>query len=314
MNKIEKYLAFVFSDYEASPRVKELKEEIQANLIEKRDDAMSLGMSEEEATLKAIASLGNIEDVMKEIGVELASEAQSIDMTSFEHLHRLRQSATRKGGFLVAIGVFLCIQGVGLQGFSVIEENEVFSLLALFIPIAIGVLLFIMAGVLYFKQDNDYSTFILDHHKTNDFKYWVNQQKQIDQKRMIYGGIGIFIGILLVLSGVIVSTVSNYHTLFFFLIGLGVMSFIISGVGFFALTTKAMMESSIEKTCETEREKNKVMNVVDGIVFPLLGISFVAIGLLIDARWWSIGWIVFPIYAIVSNGIRGLLTLKESSK
>lgn len=313
MDKIKKYLEFVFSDFKATSRVIELKEEIEGNLIEKMNDYIAEGMSEEEASLKAIGSLGNIEDVLKEIGVEL----NQVNQTNEDYLsvideefkdHKRRYS---RGSVLISLGVFLCIMSV--SGFSISSFNESTAFILLFVSLIFAVPMFIVAGTTYFNVDHHEMTqLIKTYHNHSDFQHYISSHKQEDQRKEMIGGLLIALGVALCIMGVMVSTIielEQIYVLLFLFVGLGVVCFIQAGMRFFSTSRRYHVKSLLgTASCQSQStsKNNRILDAIDGIVYPLLAITYVAISLFINTEWWRIGWIVFPVYAIISSGIRAV--------
>lgn len=65
--KIQKYVDFIFADIPYSRKAKEMQEEITSNLQAHYEDNISNGMTENEAYQSAIDSLGNIDELLKEL-------------------------------------------------------------------------------------------------------------------------------------------------------------------------------------------------------------------------------------------------------
>lgn len=67
MNKIEMHINKLFRDIPDSRSKKEMLQEINENLLEKVNDLIEQGMTEDEAVHKAIEDFGDIDDIRKEL-------------------------------------------------------------------------------------------------------------------------------------------------------------------------------------------------------------------------------------------------------
>lgn len=66
-DKIKKYVDNLFLDIYDTKQLGELKEEISANLLEKINDLVANGNSEEEAFKKAVSSLGDMDELVENL-------------------------------------------------------------------------------------------------------------------------------------------------------------------------------------------------------------------------------------------------------
>ena len=84
--RIKKHVDHLFSDIYETKQLSELKEEVSANLLEKINDFITSGNSEEEAFRKGVSSLGDMDELVESLrkvsedkGVEAMFETQPID-------------------------------------------------------------------------------------------------------------------------------------------------------------------------------------------------------------------------------------------
>lgn len=66
--RLRAYLDKLFTDVPRSSQASELREEIYANLCDKYDNMIAKGMNEEEAYYSTISSIGNIDELLGELG------------------------------------------------------------------------------------------------------------------------------------------------------------------------------------------------------------------------------------------------------
>lgn len=92
-SKIKSYINNLFKDAPKNMKSYELKEELLSNVTDKYNDLLDMGVDEVEAYKKAISSIGNIEDIVKE----------SRDYLKEEREYR------KKSGIRVSIAVMMYI-------------------------------------------------------------------------------------------------------------------------------------------------------------------------------------------------------------
>ena len=75
MDELRDYVEKLFSDREDTSETADLKEEILSNMIAKKDDLVSQGMSEDEAIRKAKESLPSLEGLLEEKRLQFVADA-----------------------------------------------------------------------------------------------------------------------------------------------------------------------------------------------------------------------------------------------
>ncbi len=167
-DKLRSYMDYLFKEVPPSKKAVELKEEILQNLTDKYRDLLSEGKTEEAAYNIAIASVGDISELLESLKDEKPDSRQ--DPTD-----EYRQWKQRSAVF-VAVAVALYI--VSVIPVIVSEEsfhNEVIGvcLMFIFIAVATGLLIYNnMSKPRYIKKDDT---------MMDDFKEWKTQNNERKQ-------------------------------------------------------------------------------------------------------------------------------------
>ena len=90
----------LFQDAPRTSRSNELKEEVLANLIDKYNDLISDGTGEEEAVRKAIAGVGDVDDLIRGL--------RKNDVFNYEEMKKDKQ----KSALILSISIGLYIMSV----------------------------------------------------------------------------------------------------------------------------------------------------------------------------------------------------------
>lgn len=134
--KIAEYVNFIFRNAPNTREAMELKEEIENNVSDKYNKLVAGGLDEEQAFSKAIASIGNIDELLD----ELKHSAEKAAFTDDDK----KQTEEKKKWCLMrsifrAVAIMLFILGpIALIFISEVKSDEI-GLLAMFLCIATGV-------------------------------------------------------------------------------------------------------------------------------------------------------------------------------
>ena len=143
MEVIKTYLDNVFAAYPQTKEVKNMKQDMLANMEEKYNMLRQSGKSEHEAAYSVIADFGNIEEITAELGLDIKSGAMdgSIHLSLDEAETYIAKM--KKSGLWIGLGVWLIIAGASTYVSSIAFLSNGF---ALFPAIAIAVVMFIVTG------------------------------------------------------------------------------------------------------------------------------------------------------------------------
>lgn len=165
-DKIREHVEFLFQGAPVNARAIELKEEVIANLIDRYNDLISQGETEEVAYHIAIDGIGDVAELIQGL-----REPQMWDSYSM-------QNARQRSALLVAIGVGLIIMSAIFPLFFMfLSQNTGYMLyelgaclMVLFVAIGIGVLIYNQKTKPQYMKTND--TIV------EDFKEWNSKHKK----------------------------------------------------------------------------------------------------------------------------------------
>lgn len=128
--KIEKYLDNLFDDIYETNQLRELKEEMASNLLEKINDFIAGGDSEEEAFKKGISSLGNMN--------ELVDNLKKASQTKVQQENLLKSKTLDKKhvlGYVAATAIILC--GLMVAGIVYLQMENLLITAGVVVPFLI---------------------------------------------------------------------------------------------------------------------------------------------------------------------------------
>lgn len=112
MEIIRSYVEAAFAAYASTPEMWNLKEEILSNMEEKYRELKEQGHSENEAIGTVISEFGNIDELVRELGIYSDRtgfpESPALSPLSEEDADRYL-AEKKRNGLLIALGVSLCI-------------------------------------------------------------------------------------------------------------------------------------------------------------------------------------------------------------
>jgi len=114
-NKIDASVAAIFENYEETSQLKDFKEEITVNLLEKVRDYMQKGADEDEATGKALSELGDITEIADSIGRQKRKEAIEDYFFQKRPLERRHAIGFSVAGVVLVLG-FVAAFVLGFRG------------------------------------------------------------------------------------------------------------------------------------------------------------------------------------------------------
>lgn len=206
-DKLRAYMDYLFRDVKPSRKSVELKEEILQNLIDKYHDLRTEGKSEDASYNIAVASIGDMKELLA--GLQNESPARIV---SDDELQRGR----KKSAILIAIAVVLyitCILPPILLADTGVIDNVAPALMFTMIAVATGLLVYNnVSKPRYYKMDDSI---------VEEFKEW---QMQTDSARRAFKAISSALWALIVVIYIVVSfwTMAWHITWVIFLIGVAV--------------------------------------------------------------------------------------------
>ena len=294
---------------------------------DKYQQLKSAGKSEYEAISGAIAAHGNIDDFTKSDLAAVPAEIPDNEVyltpeqvdEYIDHRHHF--------AWAMATGVFLCIMGPASlflgqyltgyrdgQGGRTSELMDILTLIPLFLFVAAGVALFILYGMKEQQFELEEKRIQLD---STTYARLKADHKAFRPRLAVAVAIGVALCILAPVSmllSVVFLGEENGLSLVFLLsfIAIGVFLFIFYGIQ--DETYEKLL--SIGEFAKDKAEKNKVVGIVAGVVFPLAAAVYLIAGFVYYA--WASAWIIFPIvgilFGIFATVYNGYVDLKKKKK
>ena len=324
MDTISNYVDSVFEKLPNTPELLEQKQAMLTKMQDKYNQLKAEGKSEHEAISSALAAHGNIDDFkVSDIPFAPAENPQNeVFLTSeqvdeyIDHRHHF--------AWAMATGVFLCIMGPASlflgqylagyrdgRGGRTSDLMDILTLIPLFLFIAAGVALFILYGMKEQQFELEEKRIQLD---STTYARLKADHKAFRPRLAVAVAIGVALCILAPVSmllSVVFLGEENGLSLVFLLsfIAIGVFLFIFYGIQ--DETYEKLL--SIGEFAKDKAEKNKVVGIVAGVVFPLAAAVYLIAGFVYYA--WASAWIIFPIvgilFGIFATVYNGYLDLKK---
>lgn len=324
MDTIKTYLENMFASLPKTNEIMKVKADLLANMEDKYNELKYEGKSENEAIGIVISEFGNIDELIKELGIEIPQnkEGEFLPTLTDNEVEEYMETNTKQGK-LIGIGVVLCILGAAFivliaklveDGFitSFSEDTAMMlGLIPLFVLVAIAVGLFIYSGTLVEKYKYLEFGFNLPPHLRNEL------QQRYQNYNSTYT-LSVIIGVsLCILSPVVLflSSLFGEETIVYGVVGL--LLIVAIGVYIFIYFGKIrenykrlLCLEEYSKSFKEKQEEERFIRVVASIVWPLAVIIFLISGFIYNK--WGINWIIFPIvgmlfgmFSAAYNAIRG---------
>lgn len=322
METIKNYLDNIFSSLPRSADIIKIKEELLLNMEDKYNELKESGKTENEAIGIVISEFGNIDELVKELGINTTiTETNNIPTITMEEAEAYIEDKI-KYGKLIAIGVVLCILAPailmfthtlilnGIFGTAIgIDVLEGLSVIPLCVLVAIAVGLFIYTGTKLDRYKYLEEDFILPLHVEQEIKVLKQKFAPRFTRSTI---IGVILCVLSPIALISLSAVGGYNDdrlssygaiVLLIMVAIAVFIFIRSGNinGSYNVLLQA------EKYSKKNKENNKVIDVVAAIVWPVVTAIFLVWGLVFGA--WHICWIVFPVTGVLFGAFSGAYSI-----
>lgn len=153
-NKIRNYIENAFANVSNTKKIQELKDELYSNLVDKYQDQLSSGKSENESYNNAIASIGDIQELVESVNVP-------------SPLQPISQAERKRSAILVSVAVMLYILSpMILILFDEFFHSETIGLFLMFILIAVA------TGLLIYNNMTKPTYQKSDETLVEEFKEW----------------------------------------------------------------------------------------------------------------------------------------------
>ncbi len=327
METIRNYLENIFSSLPKSAEIIKLKDELLSNMEEKYWELKESEKTENEAIGIVISEFGNIDELIKELGIENRKQLDNIQTITMEEAENYMKDKV-KYGKLIAVGVMLCILAPAILMFTHniitggvfgteinMETLEGLSVIPLFILIAIAVGLFIYAGTQLDKYKYLEDDFICPLHVQQRVKI---KKEEFSSNFTKLNIIGVTLCVLSPVALIGISAIGGYdndilsnYGAIVLLIMVAIAVFIFVRVGNINNSYNVLLQ--IEEYSSKCKENNTVIGDVASVVWPIVTAIFLIWGL--GFNGWHICWIIFPITGILFGAFSGVYALiKRNNK
>lgn len=146
INKLKNYVEKLFEGYKNTKKIKELKDELIANLIEKYNDLLAKGQTEKKAYETVIDGIGDISELVDNL------EESSVLNPNYYQKYREKRAKYIAIAVMMYIGSVIPVIAFSLLG----ELANILSVVLMFIIIAVATGLIIYTGASkpkYYKED-----------------------------------------------------------------------------------------------------------------------------------------------------------------
>lgn len=318
METIRIYVENMFKTLPNTSELRKLKTDILMNMEDKYNELKAEGKSENEAIGIVISEFGNIDEIIKEFGIEVNQPASNIT-TEMENLPFMELEEakkylkdTKKFNFLISIGVALCMMGAAVLVFMyqlyddgiifkgyVEDKAMIIPLIILLAFVGVAVALFIFAGI------------SVEKYKYIDKGYFnLQSSTRIILEEEVEGlstksTVGTIVGVVLCILSPTILFLSGMNNEAGYVYGTTLLILVIAVAVFIFINVSTCNEGHKKLLKEGEynpkaKEGNKVIGAVAGVVWPLTAMFFFIWGIAYDG--WQICWIVFPVVGVIFGG------------
>lgn len=300
MDTIRTFLDNLFSPLPKNDDVLRAKKELYEIMIEKYEEHKSTGKSENEAIGLVISDFGNIDELLDELGLDSA-EKDDVTVIGKRQCDEMIE-AKRTYGRMIGLGVFLILFGIAvsasmndiLSSVGIFDHTELLRALFFFLMVFIAVGLFVFSGLSLSNVNRPFQeNFKLDQQAEKAMEQGIRSYRRTYQ-------IGLFIGVMIIVFSVFFFVASAYvdeaesvlSSIGLLIIGIGVYRLVANGVPMGGYN-QALKRGDYS---DAGKEKDRVIDIVAGIVFPLTVIVYLLTSFLTGR--WDITWIMWPVVGI----------------
>ncbi|WP_208585606.1 permease prefix domain 1-containing protein [Gracilibacillus suaedae] len=324
MDTIINYVDNMFASLPKSTEMRQLRDELLANMEEKYHELKLAGKTDNEAIGIVISEFGNIDEIIEEFGISQEDDVATQTFLTEREVEDYLQ-VSKKSGQWIGIGAVLCIFGSamfvlllglfekGVMNGLTVETGMYIGVILLLLCVAVAVGLFIYAGMQLDKYK--YISVKGNFELSIDLKSKIKTMKDAYQPTFtLFMIVGV---VLIILSPAVLLTMIffNEHLANF---GVFIMLTLVSVAVYFFVYFGNMYgayDKLLKGNAQRTKEKNedRVIGAVASIVWPLAVIVFLISGFIYGL--WYLNWIVFPItgllFAMFSGAYSSLIRKEE---
>lgn len=307
METIISYLNNMFAALPRTAQMDGVKQDLLSSMEEKYYELKQEGRTENEAVGIVISEFGNIDELIEELDITVEGEENKLPMLAPEDTFSY-MAAKKRSGFMVGLGVMLCIIGPALLillntltefGFlkGVISEDgaSILGVVALLILVALAVGLFIFSGMMMEKYKYLHKGFNLPYDLGSEIQHRSSAFVSTYTLSLVMGVCLCVLSPVPVIAGSLINEGSTGYgvVILLMLIALAVFLFIYYGN---IKESFSFLLKEGEFTREKKEEKRAMGNVA-AIIWPVAVCIFLISGFVFES--WDVNWIVFPVTAIL---------------
>lgn len=314
---IREYVEQMFKSVPLTEETYQLKQDILANMEDKYEELVAAGASENEALGIVITEFGNIDELLKEMGIKKDTEKTAANYPTMENEGvNYYIEAKQKMGLRVGLGVWSVLTGVGgmLTLFSWAPSFNISGVVGAIFLLAfliIGIGLFIMEGLRSRELQAYHSPFVL----MPDLKEEIADRKKAYEKSLAFS---IMIGVALSILSFVPLLIGLWTTdlpvlpgigLMLVLIGSGVVFFIYGGNSYHAFSV--LLENGkdpdrFEEAVKADERMKKLDYLIDEIYWPIVVVLYLGLGFIVGGNVWSWSWILFILAGILEDTVKAI--------
>ncbi|OWA34647.1 hypothetical protein B9G55_15620 [Saccharibacillus sp. O16] len=319
MDVLSAYLDSLFAAWPRTTQVTELKREMLGTMEEKYEELKQSGRSEHEAIGIVISEFGSIDELMDEMGIQPAGEA---DLTVSEETVRDYEQAVRRASRFQAIGWLCILIGVaatlfiaGLNddgGFAHWSDGQAYLfaviILLLFVVPALG--LFIAGRNAKGNYDMLNEEFVLAPGTETYVRRQMEGFAPLRSRSMVIAAcLGTLSPVALLIAGMQGEAKTPYGaSIMLVLLGGAVFLFVYSG----GIQAGYQRLLQLGEYTPEKKEANRVIARIAAIAWPLAFAVFFISGFLYQR--WDVNWVVFPLTGVLFAAIGGLYGMQHRAR
>lgn len=325
MEIIMNYLESMFAQLPNTEEVRKAKGEMASMMEDKYVELKEEGKSENEAIGIVISEFGNMEELIRELGIrEKSVPTMAIDQDKEKPSIKINLSRgkeylddMRKYSKKIGIGVVLCICSPILLINSSVRTDAAaptaIGLVALFCMVAVAVVLFIVNGVSMSKYEYlQHEVFELEPGAKTIFGKMQEEARPVFGRKIAIGVSLIIIGVIpTIVAGIIfdeseAAKIGAAVSLLLLFVAAGVYTLITAGVVY------GCYDVLLQKgEYAVERKKNKLIDKVAAIYWPVIVAVYLAYSFLTED--WGRSWIIWPVAGVLFGAIAGICSISSKN-
>ena len=325
MEIILNYLDSMFAQLPDTEEVRKAKGEMASTMEDKYTELKAEGKSENEAIGIVISEFGNMEELIRELGIrERDASSNAMQETKPSpavkiNLNQGREYIEDMKGYArkIGIGVVLCICSPILLINSGVRTDAAtptaIGLVVLFVMVAAAVVLFIVNGISMSKYEYlQHEVFEQEPGSKSVIGKLQEEARPVFGRKMAIGVSCIIIGVIpAIVAGIIFDESQAVK------IGAAVsllLLFVAAGV--YILITAGMPYGCYDVLLQkgdysVERKKNKLIDKVATIYWPVIVAIYLAYSFLTED--WGRSWIIWPVAGVLFGAIAGICSISSKN-